>query len=113
MKAYGKILNDPNKTIWERMKEFINTKQPGDIITRQQLFKSIYNNKFKIHSHTIDAYRNSLTRVGILKKTTTPGTYIKMINIPPNISCAEMKKFASDKSWRVWFISPEDRMQKN
>jgi len=65
------------KSLWVLVKEFINSKEPGDIITRKDLVDI---DKYSYTS--IDQYRKSIHDLGYIDSTNTPGQYVLIERIP-------------------------------
>ncbi len=102
-----------NKSLWELMKNYINNIKIGNKFTRKDMLTYIYpsinDDDIRHIENTPDQYRSLLTNVEILKATDKPGIYIKLQNIPDNLTTSKLKKIVGDKSWRKWFIPIEER----
>lgn len=90
--------------LWETLVDYINKKEIGEILTRKELLQ------IKIKYHSIDTYRNHLSKAGFLE-TISPGKYRKLRNIPENMSVNTLTKIAYDKTYRRWFMNIEDRIK--
>ena len=109
------IISKDNKPLWELMKEYINDHiKIGNKFTRKDMLNYIYPNigsdDMCYIKNTPDNYRCLLTNVEILKATNEPGIYIKLQNIPDNLTTSKLKKIVADKSWRKWFIPINERI---
>lgn len=97
---------------WNKFRNYINQTKIGDNITRQGFLKEVYKTRKVWTSYstltTIDAYRLSLTKLGILTLI-TPGVYKVNYHINENTSIGKIQKLAyRPRSWRNWFIEWED-----
>jgi hypothetical protein len=95
------------KNTWDIIKIYINKLKIGTIITRAQLLthvlgKAEYLSK-KSRITTIDNYRMALTHCGILE-TVKHGHYEVKAHIKEDVSAQLLRKTASSKNWRNWFI---------
>lgn len=101
-------------TLWALMKEFINSKEDGRYITRQELIEYILPERRKASAKqtysTIDVYRSHLTNIKVLE-TVRPGYYIKLRDIPEALSSSLLKKISLDKTWKQWFLPLDDKIK--
>jgi len=109
------IISKDNKPLWELMKEYINDHiKIGNKFTRKDMLNYMYPNIGRDDmcyiTNTPDTYRWLLVKVKILKVANKPGIYIKLQNIPDKLTTTELKKIASDKSWREWFIPLDEKI---
>lgn len=100
------LLNYPDKTLWQTLKDFINNLEINEKFTRKEIIKHIYVNEIYNSKITIDTYRNLLTNIGILKIVGV-GRYVKLKDIPKSLDTKLLKKIANKKSWESWFIPIE------
>lgn len=103
-------------SLWEVLKKFINKKKTGEVFYRKQLrvllpsyqdSKTPAAYKYSRFINTIDTYRNCLSRAGFIG-TVKRGQYMKLKTIPENLTITQLEKYVGDKTWRRWFIQPED-----
>ena len=93
------------KSIWNIIKDFINSKPIGTVITRRELLDEIYkiyrspyiydptDKRPGASQPTIDSYRNILTqRTEYLKQTDKSGVYIINKHIPLEMSGSDIRQ---------------------
>lgn len=101
-------------TIWALMKEFVNSKEDGSFITRAELIEHILPERRKPSAKqtysTIDVYRSHLTNIKVLE-TVTLGYYMKLRDIPEDLSSSLLKKISLDKTWKKWFLPLDDKIK--
>lgn len=88
-------MKEKTKPIWCIIKDFINSKPLNTIITRKELLDEIYKiyNPLTISEHTIDSYRNILTRrTEYLKQTEKRGMYIINKHIQSKMSSSDIRQ---------------------
>ena len=96
------------KSTWSEIKEFINSKNIGEIITRKELMNKFNNPP----QYTIDSYRILLTSsmIGVLESVGN-GKYKLLRKIPENTTTTDLQKLLLEgNSWKDWFIPLEDRI---
>ena len=102
------------KPIWYLMKNYINKHiKIGNEVTRKNLLKYIYpkcGNIIWNGETSVDSYRWLLVKVEFLKVTNKQGTFLKLRNIPSELTLTKIRKVASDKSWREWFIPLDEKI---
>ena len=97
-------LRNPNKTIWDSVKDFINNLKINEEFTRQGILKHIY--KSHCDQSTVDTYKHQLMTLGIIELI-KPGRYIKVKRIPKTLSTKTLRELSSKKSWKSWFIDTD------
>lgn len=65
---------------WDIFKDYINSFNNGDIITRKKLMEFM-NNHGSSSTNTVDSYRSTISKLEIIQ-TKSSGEYIKICNIP-------------------------------
>lgn len=98
-------------TIWDILKEFINSINVNETFTRPQMLEYLEKFNLSTHRHTPDCYRNDLCHCRFIMKTDKRGVYTKLRDIPEWLTISQARKLGYDKSWREWFI-PEDKKLK-
>lgn len=103
-----KIEKRDDRSLWVLIKEYINERKNGSIITRDGLIKYLYpscGKNMRSFTNTIDSYKVLLIHenIGVLEKTSIRGQYKKVRDIPDILSLTLLKKIYSDKSWKSWF----------
>lgn len=105
------IKTHDRKPIWDLLKAYINNLKVGAEFSRTDLLKCIYvpplEKALAGGQTTVDMYRRYITINGFLSHT-GHAKYKKLKNIPENASIHKLKKHAYDRSWRSWYIKPED-----
>jgi len=105
------IRTHDNKTIWSLLKNYINNLKVNEEFNRKDLLSCVYvhplENILCGCQTSVDQYRRYITINGFLSHT-GHATYKKLKNIPENASIHKLKKHAYDRSWRSWYIKPED-----
>lgn len=99
-------------TIWGDMKDFINRKENGEIIKRQEILEHIFPSPYRtiFNRGSVDVYRSNLTKLGILE-VIKAGVYKKLRDIPEDLSCSLLQKIALDKTWKQWFVPLDEKME--
>lgn len=91
---------------WNKLIKYINSIEIGEIITRRQLLKLIYNDpcyRGSGYGTTVDQYRRILSMIGILDIEEN-GVYKVLHHIRPNALASEVKEVAySGDVYREWF----------
>jgi len=98
------VTTKDNRSIWDLLKEFINSMSDNDIFTRRDMLHYIYGID-STHRGTVDTYRNLLTKIGILEMTLKPGRYKRIRNIPNELTTKLLQEMTNQNSWKSWFIS--------
>jgi len=98
------VLRNPDKSIWDSLKAFINILKINKEFTRQQLIKYIYITH--MDQSTVDTYNNQLITLGVIKKISR-GRYIKIKRIPQTLSTKKLRDLTNKKNWRSWFIDTD------
>jgi hypothetical protein len=92
---------------WQALKEYINSKPVGTIITRKDMRRYINNGppppRTSAYRTTDDNYRGILSRLGILE-TVERGKYKILYHIKSDLLSSEASNAASGRSWKSWFI---------
>lgn len=98
-----------NKTVWNVFKKFVNSQQPGTVITRQQIIKYLENHKLVSYGdaverglprkgdeyysvHTLDYMRNLATQLGYLSKMESNGMYVVYKHFPDGYTVNQLRK---------------------
>lgn len=84
---------------WQALKEYINSKEIGTIITRKEMLTNLDNPK---KFCTVDTYKGILLRLGIIESYSN-GKYKLLYHIKPDLTSSEAKKVVDSNSWRLWF----------
>ncbi len=104
-------MNKRMRTVaWDEMKNYINSHNIGDIITRQRLLENVKISK----DSTIDTYRNYLKNLDILV-TIKRGTYKLKRKIPEELNTGILGKLLTDQNinkWKRWFMPLDDRIKR-
>lgn len=97
------------KTVWNVFKKFVNSQQPGTIITRKQIIKHLENHQLVSYSdaverrvprkgddyysvHTLDYMRNLATQLGYLSKMKSNGMYVVDKHFPDGYTVNQLRK---------------------
>lgn len=98
------------KTLWTIFRDFVNSKEIGSIITRQEIIKHVeilgiyfYNihwvsqkiyteDKQYVSTHTLDYMRNLAEQVGYLGKTKSSGMYVVNKHFPSDYTVSQLRK---------------------
>lgn len=86
---------------WETLKEYINSKEVGSIITRKDIIKFNKYRRTSSYGTTIDNYRRCLKILGILGYEDR-GKYIVKHHIRKDLTSSELKSIAYG-GFREWF----------
>lgn len=105
------------KTLWTIFRDFVNSKEIGSIITRQEIIKHVetlgiyfYNihwvsqkdlyreDKQYVSTHTLDYMRNLAEKVGYLDKTRCAVVYVVNKHFPSGYTVSQLRK-DYDKLW--------------
>lgn len=86
---------------WETLKNYINSKEVGTIITRKEILKFNVYKRTSSYGTTIDNYRRCLKILGILENEDR-GKYKICCHIRKNLTSSELKKIAYG-GFRQWF----------
>jgi hypothetical protein len=89
---------------WETLKNYINSKEIGSIITRKSLGHRIFNGPYprtSSYGSTVDNYRRCLTKLGILSHVGI-GQYKLNYYIREDLSSSELIKMAYG-GFTEWF----------
>lgn len=104
-------INSNTQTIWDKFKDYINSFEDEDLITRKNMITSLRDVDYyfakKRNVTTIDTYKNYVTQ-GEFLETVSPGTYKKLRSIPKNLTLSILKKVVYERKWILWFAKPED-----
>lgn len=96
-------MTKPLRNTWEGIKEYINSKDCGTLISRKDLQSLAGNNP------TVDYYRRCCTVVGYLEDTERPGKYKIKSHIPTGMSSSGLRKVVDSLNGaRVWIYHPGD-----
>lgn len=110
------------KTVWEAFMEFVNSKENGSIITRQEIIQYINretgmcpyggttsdverrwdNDKFVVKHYsvsTLDYMRNLSEKVGYLDKTRHAGMYVVNKHFPSGYTVSQLRKDYDSRTW--------------
>ncbi len=100
-----------DKSIWFLLKKYINNLKVNEEFTRTDLLSCVYIDEIisgmKACQTTVDQYRRYITINGFLSHIGY-AKYKKLKNIPENVSIYKLKIHVYDKSWKSWYIKPED-----
>ena len=103
-KATAPIIRQPEKTIWTVTKEFINNLRQKETFKRREILKYAYRNNNMIYTISIlDIHTNLLLRAGFIKKSNKDWQYIKLYNIPEQLTTSYVVKLTDKNSWESWF----------
>lgn len=109
--------NTDNKmTVWEAFMEFVNSKEIGAVITRQEIIQYLDKKGLKPYSrngafitvllsyeyyslHTLDYIRNLSEKLGYLDKTRCAGMYVVNKHFPSGYTVSKLRK---DYDSRIW-----------
>ena len=106
---------DNKMTVWEAFMEFVNSKEYGSVITRQEIIQYINretgmypyggttsdikghwdNDKFVVKHYsvnTLDYMRNLAEKVGYLDKTRCAGMYVVNKHFPSGYTVSQLRK---------------------
>ena len=89
---------------WEKIKRYINSKKIGTVIYRKNLMHHIFHGPHpptSSYGTTVDNYRRSLTKLGILEHTDL-GEYTIRYHIREDLTSTELKAMAYG-GFRSWF----------
>ena len=102
------------KQIWKRLRHYIQKAKVGDKLKRRYILKHVYGRSGgnSMQYWTMDVYISHLITVKVLKRMNR-GNYEKLRDIPEGMNSSKLKQMATDKSWRVWFMTEEDRLDLN
>jgi hypothetical protein len=107
---------DKQKTVWEAFMEFVNSKENGSIITRQEIIQYLDRKGLKPYSsdgafitvppsyecysvHTLDYIRNLSEKVGYLDKTRHAGMYVVNKHFPSGYTVSQLRKDYDSRTW--------------
>ena len=80
--------------MWDKFKKYINSIENGSLFTRKDILWYVCKTKQSVsHGSTIDVYKRCSELHGIIS-TTGRGTYIKLRDIPINMSSTEFRERA-------------------
>lgn len=93
---------------WQALKQYINSKPIGTIITRKEILKYLEKQKIANYVTTIDTYRMLLSHVGILDRVMVGphvlfGSYKIAFHIKEKTTLSQIRKAANPNSWESWF----------
>lgn len=100
---------DKQKTVWKAFMEFVNSKEIGAVITRQEIIQYLDRKGLKSYSgngafiivppsyecysvHTLDYMRNLAEKVGYLDKTKSAGMYVVNKHFPSDYTVSQLRK---------------------
>ena len=97
-------------TVWDKFKNFINSKPRETIITRQEMLNYIYKkdrgsrNKAQRSYSSADHYKGLLISIGIMEQAGT-GQYKILYHIRKNVTVSQIRKalYGNHGTWRTWF----------
>ena len=76
---------------WKNIKQYINSIEKGNLFTRKELIEKIYNESDKVRCYTrIDVLRRQLELNGFINKTNKSGVFIKLHDIPIDLTTNEL-----------------------
>lgn len=83
------------ETLWEKFRKYINNLSNGDIFYRRDLINEFYGTDIirRLQFTSIDVYKRCSELNGIIE-VLDRGTYMKVNNIPEDISSIEFKSRA-------------------
>lgn len=90
------------KSDWDKLRELINSKEIGDIITRKEMMEAVYNNASRPLS-TTDTRRRQLVVCGYLhnircsQNVIIAGQYRVIKHIEPELTSSALEKMYSEK----------------
>ena len=87
----SEVKTKDGKTIWNLIKEFVNSKKDGEQFTRKELILYIYELPIYSLNLSCDTYRNYITSLGFIKKVKN-GVYVKVENIPNETTIKNYQK---------------------
>jgi len=92
---------------WKALKEYINSRPIGTVITRKQLLKVIEKRVAARYITTMDSYRMQLKGVGILETVKVGphvlfGSYRICFHIKDSVTTSQLRK-AKSNTWKSWF----------
>lgn len=109
---YKKI--EPKKNIFQLIVEFLNSLPDDHVFTRKEIHYAVYikdtaDGLLGRRSVTsVDNYRALLCKTPFIEPTKKPGRYRKKQQIPDHVTLTKLKKFASCKDYKKWFIPFEE-----
>lgn len=111
-------VKNPSITMWQAFKNYINSIEDGVEFSRSDMLKKLYDKDTALAlsgggMNSIDTYRNRCTVGGFLKSSGF-GKYVKLHNIPENLSITLLVKIVrgfTDEEWKEWFIPAEQRVE--
>lgn len=105
------IKTHDEKPIWDLLKTYLNNLKVGEEFNRTDLLKCVYVSPLEkalaAGQTTVDQYRRYITILGFLSHI-GHAKYKKLKNIPEHASIHKLKIHAYDRTWRSWYIKPED-----
>ncbi len=95
-------------TKWEALKEYINSRPIGTVITRKKLLRSIEKRVAARYITALDSYRIQLKVVGVLETVKVGshilfGSYRICFHIKDSVTTTQLKRAAKTNSWENWF----------
>lgn len=97
------------KNNWKTLKNYINSKNVGDVLTRIEMTAS--KDLVGIPKSTVDIYVSQLKNIKLLSKV-KPGVYKIKYKIPTELTLGIMYKLRYKKeNWSDWFMIIEDRIK--
>lgn len=94
-------------SMWKRMKRYINERQIGDVITRQDMLHYLYQGpppKHSTYGTGGDNYRRCLDILGVLE-IVARGQYKILYHIKENVTATTIKEISYSDNWKRWFIN--------
>ena len=108
----SEVKTKDGKTIWNLIKEFVNSKKDGEQFTRKELILYIYELPIYSLNLSCDTYRNYITSLGFIKKVKN-GVYVKVENIPNETTIKNIvDAYSKRDTWESWF-KPLSEIGKN
>lgn len=80
------------ETLWEKFRKYINNLSNGDIFYRKDLINEFYGTDIirRLQFNSIDVYKRCSELNGVIE-VLDRGTYMKLNNIPEDISSVDFK----------------------
>lgn len=101
------------RTIWELVREYIHNIKVGQKFTRKELHEAVFSpeiaNATMIKGmSSVDNYRALFKKCFIVEPTGTLGIYKKVRDFPEDVELKRIRRYASCKSFKKWFIPFEE-----
>jgi len=99
-----------DKSVWYKLKEFINSVPVGTLFARKVMLEYIYTVDVVATDSAADYYKCHLNTLGFIS-TERPGIYRKECDIPMHLTIKKVQEAArAIKTWKGWFIPVHERL---